>query len=364
MDANGFLFWNRILFINELLMIETPMVRAVWQDKPQFEDITVLICQNKTIDLIRLSLESLLTFYPTIKILVVNGSPQDESGKWLNYKEAHTPNLTVWDRVGYDSHGVAMHEAITGYVTTKYVLLMDSDVIFKRHGAIEEMYREIDTAHSGTPQCFGTVFAVGSLMSVTKKNHACGPPLDENDILRYIHPSLGLYDVGMYKAMDSKFADHGAPCVYPMLEAEKKGFKVIGVDIPSYVMHLSGASWTDPRTVWNEDFGVCLRPLVTFITSSDLKFTDTDYDIIRPKQSKPIRVVKFDNTDKTEINNNLFDIRFNVSGDYVCVTDRQPDVGIVGLLRSTATDIDSDEINLSGFIFWKRSYFQSKKSWE
>lgn len=331
-------------------MIETGMVRPFWEDKPMHEDITVLICQNKTYDLIRLSLESLLTFYPTIKILVVNGSPTDQSGKWLRYKEAQHDNLTVWDRTGYDSHGVAMHEAIMGHVTTKYVLLLDSDVIIKRAGVIELMRNAMPG-----------VFASGMLMNVTRKNHACGWPDGPDDVLRYIHPSTGMYDVDIYKSMKSQFTDHGAPCVYPLIEAEEKGLMVIGLPVGDYIMHMSGASWTVPRTVWEWDNGVCMRPLVTFITHADIRQSDNDYDIIRPYRGEAQSVIVHDGREGKTVDNDVFSIRFNVMGDFVCACQSSPNDGVIARLRALATSSpELNEINIDGFIFYKRKYFQSQ----
>lgn len=328
-------------------MIETAMTRTTWTDKNNFEDITVLICQNKTHDLIRLCLESLFTFYPKITTLVVNGSPNDQSGRWLKTQEAMRDNLTVWDRTGYDSHGVAMHEAIIGHVKSKYVLMLDSDVIFKRHGVIEIMYSSIKS---------DPYFAVGSLMNVTLSNHACGAPKDENDVLRYIHPSCGLVDVEMYKSFKSNFTDHGAPCVYPMIEAQEKGIPVLGVNVADYVLHLSGASWTDPRTIWPQDFGVFIRPLVTFISISSVLQVDNDYNVISPGDTIKTHVV-IHGYEPVHVHNNLFSIRFHVTGYFVCVCDN-PSTNLITILRNQIRNEVKNEYDIEGVKVYSREYFQ------
>jgi hypothetical protein len=347
-------------------MIETEMTRPFWTDKPQFEDITVLICQNKTHDLIRLCLESLFTFYPTIKTLVVNGSPNDQSGNWLKYKEAKLDNLTVWDRVGYDSHGVAMHEAIMYHVRTKYVLLLDSDVIVKRGGIVELMYRYGHNPHitqiKPSQEKPIRVLAAGMLMKVTRKGHACGPPKNEKDTLRYIHPSTGLYNVEMYKEMKANFVDHGAPCYAVMMEAEKKGLKVVGVPVADYVMHLSGASWTSPRTVWEWDNNVHLRPLVTFVAHSDIRQQDNDYDIVRPKKMKGGRFV-IHGRDPQPVSNDLFTMRFNVTGDYVCLSDNPPPHLVTLIRKHAIMSPKADILDIEGHHIYSRKYFQSIASW-
>ena len=347
-------------------MIETPMIRFVWTEpaRPELDDITVLICQNKTPDLIRLSLESLLTFYPTIKILVVNGTPQDEAGKWLRYKEARTPNLRVWDRVGYDSHGVAMHEAITQQIDTKFVLMMDSDVIVKRGGWIEDI--RFDLLDLGSPPAF----AAGSLMNVTNSNYAIGAPTNEADILRYIHPSCGMINREIYLQFLAKsnnktaFCDHGAPCVYTMQYAQKNGYQVIGYPVADYVMHLSGASWTNPRTVWSNDFNVFIRPLVTFISDVYIFQADRDYDVI-PYSNQSTGHYVIHGQEAKEINNKLFDTRLRITGDYVCVVEMghyvAPD--LVSRLRAEVTREPKDVIKLDSITFYTREYYQSNIAW-
>jgi glycosyltransferase involved in cell wall biosynthesis len=339
-------------------MIETPMVRVTWEDKPMLEDVTVLICQYKTYDLIRLTVESLLVFYPTIKIVVADNSPEDRSGQWLRYKSAKYPNIQVVR--GDKSHGVAMHTAIMRDVQTKYVLLLDSDVIFKRGGVIEMMRQEIKL---GGIVGVHETFATGSLMNVTRKNHACGDPQDENDVLRYIHPSCGMYDVEIYKSMEAEFVDHGAPCVYPTLEAEEKGYKVVGVNVGDYVMHLSGASWTEPRTVWEWDFGVFMRPLLTFVNCFPDIQSDNDYDMIATQSVITGNFVIHDKEPK-RVHSNLFTSRFDVRGDYVCM--RHP-IGMefVKTLRGIATkNPTADILDVAGIPVYSRRYFQSTIAWE
>lgn len=331
-------------------MIETSMVRVTWQDKPMFEDVTILICQYKTYDLIRLTLESLLVFYPTIKIIIADNSPGDRSGEWIRYKSTQYPNIKVVR--GDKSHGVAMHTAIMRDVQTKYVLLLDSDVIFKRAGVIELMRDSMSI----------DVFATGSLMNVTRSNHACGDPKDENDILRYIHPSCGMYDVEIYKSMKSNFADHGAPCVYPMLEAEGK-YKVVGLPVSDYVLHLSGASWTEPRTVWEWDFGVFRSPLVTFITDTMIKQSDNDFEILPHSTGTGGNFVIHTRESKV-VDNNLFHMRFNVRGDYVCIAESLP-LEFVKMVRNMAMrHPGSDILDVSGIHVYSRRYFQSTTSWQ
>lgn len=345
------------------------MIRPFWTEpaRPDLDDITVLICQNKTPDLIRLSLTSLLTFYPTIKILIVNGTPDDEAGRWIKYKAAKHPNVTVWDRTGYDSHGVAMDDAIREKINTRYVLTLDSDVIIKRGGWIEEMKRRLNYRFLQNDE----YFAIGALMEVSRKGDACGDPQDETDILRYIHPHCGMYDRNIYIELETSFTDHGAPCVYTMKAAEEKGFRVEGFPVGDYIMHLSGASWTEPRTVWSYDNEVMVRPLVTFIGAiPHLSMqSDTDYDALGRSINWTKGSFVIHGKDPQLVDSGNFTGRLRVMGDYVCLNEDLftglSNRDLIQQLRTFATLMPNEPIlEVDGLTFYTRKYYQEEIAWK
>lgn len=341
-------------------MNQTPLVRPFWDESEYHRelwrerDITVLITQNKSLDITRLTLESLLTFYPDIPVFVVNNSPDDVSADYLHYKASKIPNLTIWDRTGLNSHGESMNEAMRDFIKTKYVLAMDSDVIVHRGGWIEQLLKQMKKG----------IFATGTLMLVTNRGDACGPPLEEADILRYAHPSCAVYDREIYLTL-RPFCNHGAPCYRTMQDAQKQGLQIGYFPIEYYVSHLSGASWCVPRTIWKEDYNVKLRPLVTFITSSMWHISpqiDMDYDIISPGSIRTDKVIIHDGEPEKEVSNTLYQIRFNVLGDYVCELNKDIDTGFVIDLREEVTNNDADIITVQGVECYKRGYWQYRKS--
>ena len=341
-------------------MNQTGLVRPLWDESEYHrqhwkeKNITVLICQYKSLDITRLTLESLLTFYPDIPVFIVNNSPDDISADYLHYKEAKNPNITVWDRVGLNSHGTSMDEAIRQYIKTKYILLMDSDVIVHRGGWIEQLLGQMKKG----------AFATGTLMLVTNHNDACGEPLDENDILRYAHPSCAIYDRDVYLTL-KPFCNHGAPCYRTMQDAKKLGLKVDYFPIERYVSHLSGASWCIPKTIWKEDYGVKLRPIVTFITNN-MNYIgcqiDPDYDAIAPGNLRTDEVIIHDGEPKINVSNTSYQIRFNVHGDYVCVLNHDVDSEFTIDLREEATNNDADILIVQGVECFKRGFWQYRRS--
>jgi hypothetical protein len=282
---------------------------------PYPKDCTVLICAGSGSRMItQLTLESLLRFYPDISVLIVNGAPDEfDLTTYLEFMSLVYKNVKVWNRGGVNSHGDMMNDAIKTMITDEYILLMDNDNITIRGGFIEPMIEQLQE---------GYTLGTGALMLVTRSNEACGAPEDESDILRYIHPSCGMIRRSIYIQL-APFKNHGAPCVFTMLDAELKGIKVKGYPIANYTCHLSGASWCD--TIWMNDHDIWTRPFMSFIVSNERqakeleKQCDHDFDIhsLGPK-SDALIIMHDGGMEKRKIQNRLYDLRFRVKGYYVC----------------------------------------------
>ncbi len=325
------------------------------------QNITVLITQRKTYDITRLSIESLLRFYPDIPILAVDGESNDDSLLYLKWKEITVPNFKLWERKGhiigkFTSHGVTLNEAIQKFITTKYVLLMDSDVIIERGGFIEGMLAEL----RGTDNAYAT----GTLMEVSNSNDAVGNPKDENDILLYAHPSLSLLDVGIYKKLRPA-ADHGSPLCYNMQDAQQQGYKVTYFPVDRYALHCSGASWCNPRTVWNHDHNVFLRPFITFLGGFEDHLamqTSNDFEMITALKEGEGHVILHENLIDVDLKGNrIFSSRFNIRGEYVCFLPYQPPPDLVYLAKLAAIEQKApDTFKIGDIEFIRRKLFQNK----
>ncbi len=344
------------------------MVRPNWAEaeyhirKWKQKSITVLITQRKTPELIRLCLESLLQFYPDIPVVVVDGDSQDESSEYLKLKSVMHPNVGVVTWIGRNSHGAIMDLAIRDHIKTEFVMTLDSDMIICRGGFIEEMLEEYKT----NPK----LYSIGSLMLVTRKNFACGAPEDEGDILRYTHPSLSIFHIPTYKTM-RPFSDHGAPCVFNLLDAELKGLEVKEYPVDKYAAHCSGASWTVPNTIWTHDNGVLLRPLITFIISLPEHYTQLrkqtshDFDIVTLGTHR-IEDVVIHYTSPVHVSNYTFDMRFRVTGEYICWLSEgvnEFDERFVELARIALIEAKCpDEIDVGGLMLIRRRVWQGREA--
>lgn len=337
-------------------------------DKWRHMDVCVLITQRKTFDLIRLCVESLLRYYPDIPILAVDGESDDESLLYLKYKQATVPNFKLWERRGqvrglHTSHGESLHEAIRDHITTKYVLMLDSDVIIERGGFIQDMITQL--------QWNRNIYATGTRMEVSDSNDAVGDPKDESDILPYAHPSLSLYDRDMYLSLPEA-RDHGSPLFANMQEAKKRGYTIGYYPVDKYASHASGSSWATPRPVWDWDRGVYIRPFISFINFGEglVNQTSNDFEIITAfKYGEGIvwthkDLIKTDQAEKIYMTS-----RFNIHGEYVCKTtdDLMPKELVMtakekaielGAPDRFAIKIDDGEFYLE-YEFVKRKVFQN-----
>jgi hypothetical protein len=130
-------------------------------------------------------------------------------------------------------------------------------------------------------------------------------------------------------------------------------------------MHLSGASWTHPRTVWSQDNNVFIRPLVTFISEVYIYQADSDYDIVRRGNPEKGRYV-IHGSEPKEVDNLMFSQRMRITGDYVCPVElgRFVDSNLVEKLRAEATLNYADVIEIDNHKFYKRAFYQSQISWQ
>lgn len=342
---------------------QSELVRPLWDfDKWHKENsfckqITAVICERDTADNLKLTVEALLRFYPDINILIVDGGSVDDSVNYARYKSALYPNVKVWERGGRNGHGTMMDEAIRDFIDTPYVLMYDSDVIAMRGGWLEELYDMLVSDSN--------MYASGTLMLVSYKNEACGPPHDENDVLRYIHPSCGLIKRDIYLTL-KPFVEHGAPCCFNMIDAQDRGLRVGYFPIERYVAHLSGASWCVPKTMWRHDYDVLVRPFFTFIAdkttvlSGLTRQTDKDFEVVMASD-QPVPddiVIHFVGYFKPF--NDIYALCYYVHGEYICrLKNFEIEFNYIQTAKHILyTNNYPDRIDIGGLQFVKRKVWQ------
>jgi hypothetical protein len=197
------------------------------------EDVTVIVVGYNTLETTRVCLESLVTYYPNVRLVLVDNGSTDGSAQYMTLvaQVRHGIVLLNSSNVG---HGPAMHQALQ-YCKTKYALMLDSDSRVLKGGWIERM---LDIALRDDK-----VYAIGTMLQVND----AGDVVDAvDDGYAYIHPARMLIDVNKYKLL-TPFNAHGAPCVMNMRDAMKSGlllWHLVGttVDGDECVKHYRGGT--------------------------------------------------------------------------------------------------------------------------
>jgi len=164
----------------------------------------------------------------------------------------------------------------------------------------------------------------------------------------------------------ARFSDHGAPCVYTLLEGERAGMHINTYPINEYVQHLAWASWGTIRSVWPNDYGVLTRPFVTFVLQP-MEYRipeqdDRDFDMAYctsenmggpyPRAAKEVLSTRV-------ISNDVYGIRLDVRGEYVCRPTCELCYDFVTQVKLAAIANEAPDIlEVSGQTCYRRSYWQ------
>ena len=217
------------------------VIKPISAPKPEQEpeqekndvDITAVVVNFETEELIKNAVNSFRKFYPTIPLVIVDNNSTDGSRDWIR-KQKNEFTRVVLNRSN-KGHGPALHREFLR-ADTKYVFTFDSDVEFLRGGLLESMAALIRDA-----------YAIGWLRWVNFDGVAVDEkkPFDKEKYCPYIHPYSALYDRDIYLTL-SPFVNNGAPAVFNMRDANKRGLEVVPFYLAPYVKHLVAGT----RRMW------------------------------------------------------------------------------------------------------------------
>ncbi len=176
--------------------------------------ITIIIVNYNTPDLLKRAVESLPRDIP----LIVVENSELVLQPWVPHQRTVVPPRKMF-------HGDGLHFGIS-HIMTPYFVAMDSDAYVKDQKIFEIM------RNSFTPTSYG----VGTVMHVDKNgiddwHEASKPPYTP-----YLHPYFCMIDMKKYYECEP-YVHHGAPAIYAMMDADKKGYTMEHIDLAPYVHH-------------------------------------------------------------------------------------------------------------------------------
>lgn len=196
-------------------------------------NVTAIIVSYNTPDLLKDCYTSLRRFYPTMPVIIIDGSPQG-SGCWLYSRSIVGRRTTVKNTNRNIGHGPGMVMGIE-LCKTEHFLLVDSDVVINRGGVIEEMQRLLIGGEKYYNKNF--IYGCGPLIFVDEKGGRSSMYKELENPYSYMHPHFSLIKIEAYKK-NYPIIHHGAPMLSVMNSIRNKGFIFIPFhDLSLWITH-------------------------------------------------------------------------------------------------------------------------------
>lgn len=187
-------------------------------------DITTIIVNYKTPNLLRDCVESFRVHYANAPLLLIDNGSMDESRAYIRQTatSAHTQCLLNPQNL---FHGPAMNQGIRN-CNTPYVFMLDSDCLILKTGFLEQMQNILEQHKA---------YAAGRLQY--KNRFGYDVQSTASGVTPYVDPYAVLLKKSDY-LMLPPFAHHGAPCLQNMKKAQQQEVQLVDFPIHQFVKHL------------------------------------------------------------------------------------------------------------------------------
>lgn len=186
-------------------------------------NITTVIVNFNTPELLRIAVESFLDIYPDQKVLIFdNGSENDSIEVIESLKNENPDNVNVYFSKENIYHGPAMDKALRELVSSEKVFFLDSDTETKKRGFLEEMCEKMDSDE--------TIYAMGQRITVNKRGFK-DPGGSPVILTPYLLVRRDLYE------NFPPFIHHGQPTIHNFKAAHEKGYKLEDYPVYRFIDH-------------------------------------------------------------------------------------------------------------------------------
>lgn len=185
-------------------------------------DVTVVIVNFQTPDLVRIAVDSFKKHYPKVSLLIIDNGSKDESPEIIRQlAESHIETKAIFlEKNIY--HGPAMDLVMKVHIETEMVFFLDSDTETKKTGFLEKMVSLIGNDDQN--------YGAGEYSWVNKRGFSA-----KEGVLILQTPYM-LLRKSIYDRLTA-FEHHGQPTLFNFTDAGSKGYKLISFPISSYIDH-------------------------------------------------------------------------------------------------------------------------------
>lgn len=184
-------------------------------------DITAVIINYQTPDLLQTAVQSFKDKYPQVPLIIVDNGSLDDSPKVIEELIERNQNVEAHYLERNIYHGPAMDLAARTMVQSKYIFFLDSDTETLKSGFLEAMHDLLE------PQ---NVYGVGEFLRVNKRGFK-----SEEGISILMTPHM-LLKRKIYLKLPP-FKHHGQPTLENYTAAHQKGYELRQFQISDYIYH-------------------------------------------------------------------------------------------------------------------------------
>lgn len=186
-------------------------------------EITTVIVNYKTPELLNAAVGSFLDIYPAQKVLIFDNGSEDDSIQVIDFLKSKYPdNIEVYFSDKNIYHGPAMDKALRELVSTEKVFFLDSDTETQKHGFLEEMAELMNRDQQ--------IYAIGQKIMINKRGFK-----DPDGFPIILTPYLMLRRE-LYQSFPP-FIHHGQPTIHNFKAAAEKGYKLVDYPVQSFINH-------------------------------------------------------------------------------------------------------------------------------
>lgn len=195
-------------------------------------DITAIIINFRTPHLLRGAVGSLLAYYPTLSLILVDNGSHDNSRVEIRRLQVQYPSVRVLSLSTNIYHGPAVNRAIS-ITTTPLFFLMDSDCTVLQGGFLEKMLSLFNDLRVYSAGLVRNVKTTGVSVTRDEQRRGIGIP--------YAETWGALYHKRKCARL-GRFIKGGASAIRIATAAQKQDYKVARFPIDHYIEHLGAGT--------------------------------------------------------------------------------------------------------------------------